>query len=54
MTEYIAYYRVSTKKQSLGLEAQQDIISTFVSNAGGTIISEKKDSIRTYYLKANA
>lgn len=43
MTEYIAYYRVSTKKQSLGLEAQQDIINTFVSNAGGTIISEYQE-----------
>ena len=43
MTEYIAYYRVSTKKQSLGLEAQQDIISTFVFNAGGTIISEYQE-----------
>ena len=43
MTNYIAYYRVSTKKQSLGLEAQQDIISTHVANAGGTIISEYQE-----------
>ncbi len=43
MTNYIAYYRVSTKKQSLGLEAQQDIISTYVANAGGTIISEYQE-----------
>lgn len=43
MTNYIAYYRVSTKKQSLGLEAQQGIISNFVSNAGGTIISEYQE-----------
>jgi DNA invertase Pin-like site-specific DNA recombinase len=43
MTNYIAYYRVSTKKQSLGLEAQQDIISTYVTNAGGTIISEYQE-----------
>ena len=40
MTNYIAYYRVSTKKQSLGLEAQQDIISTYVSHHGGCIITE--------------
>lgn len=40
MTEYIAYYRVSTKKQSLGLEAQQDIINTYVYNNGGCIVSE--------------
>ena len=44
MTNYIAYYRVSTKKQSLGLEAQQDIISTYVANAGGTIISEYQEN----------
>lgn len=43
MTKYIAYYRVSTKKQSLGLEAQQDIIGTYVANAGGTIISEYQE-----------
>ena len=43
MTNYIAYYRVSTKKQSLGLEAQKDIISTYVSNVGGTIIAEYQE-----------
>lgn len=43
MTEYIAYYRVSTKKQSLGLDAQKDIINTYVANAGGTIISEVQE-----------
>lgn len=43
MTNFIAYYRVSTKKQSLGLEAQQDIINTYVANAGGTIISEYQE-----------
>lgn len=43
MTNYIAYYRVSTKKQSLGLDAQQDIINTYVTNAGGTIVSEYQE-----------
>lgn len=43
MTNYIAYYRVSTKKQSLGLDAQKDIINTYVTNAGGTIISEYQE-----------
>lgn len=43
MTNYIAYYRVSTKKQSLGLEAQKDIISTYVSIAGGTIVAEYQE-----------
>ena len=43
MTDFIAYYRVSTKKQSLGLDAQKDIISTFVSCDGGTIIAEYQE-----------
>ena len=43
MTDFIAYYRVSTKKQSLGLDAQKDIISTFVASAGGTIIAEYQE-----------
>ena len=43
MTEYIAYYRVSTKKQSLGLEAQQEIIKTYVANARGIIVSEYQE-----------
>ena len=43
MTNYIAYYRVSTKKQSLGLDAQKDIINTYVTNTGGTIISEVQE-----------
>lgn len=43
MKEYIAYYRVSTKKQGLGLEAQKDIISTFVEHDGGHIIGEYQE-----------
>lgn len=43
MTDYIAYYRVSTKKQSLGLEAQQDIINTYVSHHGGCIVKEYQE-----------
>ncbi len=43
MTNYIAYYRVSTKKQSLGLDAQKDIVSTYVANIGGAIISEVQE-----------
>lgn len=43
MTNYIAYYRVSTKKQSLGLDAQKDIISTYVTNAGGIIFGEYQE-----------
>ena len=43
MTEYIAYYRVSTKKQSLGLDAQKDIINTYVATVGGNIIAEYQE-----------
>lgn len=40
---YIAYYRVSTKKQGksgLGLEAQQKIIAEFVASSGGELVAE--------------
>lgn len=40
MKKYIAYYRVSTKKQGLGLEAQQTIVSAYIKSNGGTLISE--------------
>ena len=43
MADYIAYYRVSTKKQSLGLDAQKDIINTYVSLNGGCIVSEYQE-----------
>ena len=32
MTQYIAYYRTSTKRQSLGLEAQSAAVQQFLSN----------------------
>lgn len=43
MEQFIAYYRVSTKKQGLGLEAQKDIINGFVSVHGGTIIDSYRE-----------
>lgn len=43
MEQFIAYYRVSTKKQGLGLEAQKDIINSFVSVHGGTIIASYQE-----------
>ena len=39
-TAFIAYYRVSTKKQSLGLDAQRDICQHFASANGGCIVAE--------------
>jgi len=41
--EYVAYYRVSTKKQGksgLGLEAQRDTVQKFIKHNGNQIIAE--------------
>ena len=43
MIKYVAYYRVSTAKQSqsgLGLEAQQASVSDYLSTANGELIAE--------------
>lgn len=37
---YIAYIRVSTNKQSLGLDAQRRTIKGFVSSSSGSVIAE--------------
>lgn len=39
-TSFIAYYRVSTKKQALGLDAQRDICQRFAEANGGCIVAE--------------
>lgn len=42
MRKLIAYYRVSTKRQAqsgLGLEAQQEAVSNYASQTGGTVIA---------------
>jgi len=39
-TKYIAYYRVSTKKQSYGLTAQKDIVNNFIQNRNGILLAE--------------
>lgn len=38
--KYIAYYRVSTKRQRLGLEAQHEIVANWITNNGGEIVDE--------------
>ena len=38
--KYIAYFRVSTKKQSLGLDAQRETVSKWIKNHGGEVIAE--------------
>lgn len=46
MKRYISYTRVSTAKQGIGLDAQQEIISRYVQQNGGTIVAayEEKES----------
>lgn len=41
--KYVAYYRVSTRKQGnsgLGLDAQRKMVSDFITNNGGELINE--------------
>ena len=43
MTKFVAYYRVSTKKQGrsgLGLEAQRDSIAGYLRSISGTLCAE--------------
>ena len=60
MKKFIAYYRVSTKKQGLGLEAQKSVVEKYIANAGGVLVgeySEKetgKDNKRVELMKALA
>lgn len=39
-TKYIAYFRVSTKKQSLGLDAQRETVNNWIKNNSGEVIAE--------------
>lgn len=50
MTDYIAYYRVSTEKQGksgLGLDAQRQAVASFIN--GGTLIAEYTEVESTRY-----
>ena len=40
MKKYIAYYRVSTKRQNLGIDAQKNTVINYINNNGGNIIAE--------------
>ncbi|MEQ3236189.1 recombinase family protein [Bacteroides cellulosilyticus] len=40
MKKYIAYYRVSTSKQCLGLDAQRTSVHNYLSSNGGELINE--------------
>ena len=43
MALYVAYYRVSTDKQDLGIPAQRKAVRDFVSKSGGKILAEFED-----------
>lgn len=40
MKKFIAYYRVSTKRQGLGLEAQKSVVESYIANVGGVLVGE--------------
>jgi DNA invertase Pin-like site-specific DNA recombinase len=43
MNKYIAYYRVSTKRQGLsglGLDAQKDMVKSYITQHGGVVVDE--------------
>ena len=44
--KYVAYYRVSTKRQNLGLDAQRNTVTNYINNIGGSLINsyEEKES----------
>ena len=46
MQKFLAYYRVSSKKQGrsgLGLKAQQDTVARYVASCGGKLIAEYRE-----------
>lgn len=40
MTKFIAYYRTSTQKQNLGIEAQKTSVQNYIKSIGGELIGE--------------
>ena len=58
MKKFVAYYRVSTSKQGLGLDAQKAIVEKYVDANGGIIVAEfsekesGKETINRTELKA--
>jgi DNA invertase Pin-like site-specific DNA recombinase len=43
ITKIVAYYRVSTKKQGLGLDAQRAIVEQYAAATGATIVDEVEE-----------
>lgn len=48
MKKYIAYFRVSTKRQNLGIEAQRATVMNYINSVNGKLICsfEEKESGR--------
>lgn len=40
MTKFISYYRVSTRRQNLGIDAQRATVASYIAQHGGEVISE--------------
>ena len=40
MTRFISYYRVSTRRQNLGIDAQRATVANYISQHGGEVIAE--------------
>ncbi len=40
---YVSYYRVSTKKQNLGIDAQRSMIANYIKSNGGVVVAEYEE-----------
>ena len=40
MKKFLAYYRVSTKRQGLSLGAQKSVVENYIANVGGVLVGE--------------
>lgn len=43
MKRYVAYYRTSTNRQNLGIEAQRTMVANYLKNVGGILIDEVEE-----------
>ncbi len=43
MTKFISYYRVSTRRQNLGIDAQRATVANYITQHGGEVIAEYQE-----------
>jgi DNA invertase Pin-like site-specific DNA recombinase len=43
MKKFVAYYRTSTHRQNLSIEAQRSMVENFVKSVGGTLVHEEEE-----------